>query len=153
MAHAQIYSNTSASSQTGGNVVGAGGNVETGDASASVTTSNVSGKSSSSVYIKTDVNGVVYEESHSSDSGDVSVEVTSIPAGVVVETREGASAPVRRTVTEVPATLRSDIEPPMEATSSAQATSTLTTEEEAGLGTQIVLAVQSFFAGLFSWFK
>lgn len=147
---AGITSNTSASSQTGGNTAGPGQTVTTGESSASVSTSNVSGKSSSSFYIKTDANGVVHEESSSSDSSDVSVKVQSTPAGTVVETREGASAPVMRTIPKATVSVQA------EATSSTQeATTTDTTYikegEVPGLGTTIVLSIQNFFAGLFGW--
>ena len=150
-AHAQVYSSTSASSQSGGNYAGPGGVVHTGSASASVSTSNVSGSSSSTFYIKTDAGGVVREESHTSSSTNVSVKVTATPEGTVVETQEGSAPVVRRTV---PAQAAG-------ATSSAAATSTqdaTSSPAEAGggvlgLGAQIVLSIQSFFAGLLGWFR
>lgn len=173
MSHAQIYSNTSASSNSGGNTVGPGGSVRTGDSSASVSTSNssASGASSSSIRIRTTVNGEAHEESFTSDSGDVSVSVQSTPEETVVETREGSAPAVKKVIpappkpqsskadaradteagakTETQATAQADA-----AVAAAPAASAAADSEEMGhgLGAWIVRSVQSFFAGLFSWF-
>ncbi len=153
-AHAQVYSSTSASSQSGGNYAGPGGVVHTGSASASVSTSNVSGHSSSTFYIKTDAGGVVREESYSAGSADVHVSVQATPKEVVVETREGAGPAVRRVV---------PVQADASATSSAaggtphlaDATSSPAGAGGAvlGLGAQIARSIQSFFAGLLGWFR
>ncbi len=147
MAHAHIESSTSASSNSGGNVVGQGGTVTTGDSSASVQVSNTksSGSSSSSIYIKTEANGTVHEETiHSSDAHtDVSVETTH--AGTKIQVREGTPpVVVKHQVVAASGTA---------ATSTVGAEATTTPEVPAGLASQIVLAVQSFFAGLLSWFR
>jgi hypothetical protein len=173
MAHAQIYSNTSASSNSGGNVVGPGGSIRTGDSSASVSASNssASGTSSSSIRIRTTVNGEAHEESFTSGSGDVSVSVRSTPKETVIETREGTAPAVKKVIpaqpkpqsakadakadtqasakTEAQATAQADA-----AVAAAPAASAAAASEEAepGLGAWIIRSVQSFFAGLFSWF-
>lgn len=158
LAAASIESHTSASSQTGGNVVGPGGTVKTGDASASVTTSSsASGSSSSSYYIKTDINGQVHEEHHTSNTGDVSVSVQATPTETIVETREGASGAVKRTVVPAaPASAQVSAEAASPATTTATITAVATTsaaqEGDMGLGARIVLSIQSFFVGLLSWF-
>lgn len=149
LAAADIKSSTSASSESGGNYAGPGGTVHTGSASASVSTSNVSGSSSSTFYIKTDAGGVVREESHTSGSADVHVSVQATPDEVIVETREGSAPAVRR------------VTPAQADTGTASSAAATTTQTDAtsspagalGLGTQIVLTIQSFFAGLFGWFR
>lgn len=151
---ADIQSHTSASSETGGNVVGPGGKVETGNTSSSVTTTNISGKSSSSIYIKTDTNGVVHEETHTSDSSNVQVSVEATPKATVVDVKEGADAKViQHKVIPAKAAVTTQVEP--EATTSvavADPAPATPLKEEISLGATIVLAVQSFFAGIFSWF-
>lgn len=162
LASADIESRTSASSQTGGNVVGPGGKVTTGGASASVSTSNVSGHSSSSFYIKTDANGVVHEESYTSHSSDASVSVQATPTSTIVETSKGLSGTVERAVVPAaPARMHTEQKQTVQASSSVSATvsatSTLTPTstptEAVGLGTRIILSIQNFFAGVFGWFK
>lgn len=130
MAHAQIYSHTSASSNTGGNVVGPGGKVITGNESASVRVSNTSaqGTSSSSVYIKTEVNGTVHEETVAT-RGAMSVSVEATPAKTTIKVQEGTP----------PITVRSYVAGPV--------------PEGPGLGARIILAIQSIFLGLLGWFR
>lgn len=152
MAHAQIYSHTTATADSGGNVAGPGGTVTTGNSSASVqvhTTTSSSG--TSSVYIKTDVNGTVHEETvPTRGATDVSVEAT--PTKTTTDVKEGTPPTVvRHTVVPAASSSASD-----EGSSSAPAAaqpSTTAQEGGLGLGAQIVLAVQNFFAGIFSWFK
>lgn len=156
LAAAHIESNTSASSVTGGNIVGPGGVVTTGGASASVSTTNISGKSSSSVYIKTDANGVVREESHTSSANDVSVTVQSTPQGTVVETREGSAPAVRRVVPTEPTQMHTEAQADVQAIATsevAMATSVPQAEASVSLGARIVLSIQNFFAGLFGWLR
>lgn len=145
---ADIKSSTTATADSGGNYAGPGGTITTGSASASVTTSNVSGSSSSSFYIKADAGGVVHEESHSSDSGDVRVKVTTTPRETIVETQEGTAPAVKRVV-EMQA---QEAGAAAEATDSTTATTSVQ-GESMGLGAQIMLSIQNFFTGLFGWFK
>ena len=174
MAHAQIYSNTSASSNSGGNAAGPGGSVRTGDSSASVSASNssASGTSSSSIRIRTTVNGDSHEESFTSDSGDVSVSVQSTPEETVIETREGSAPAVKKVIPAQPkpqsakADAKDDIganvkteaqadaaaAAPAAPVAAAASASSDSEEIKPGLGAWIVRSVQSFFAGLFSWF-
>jgi len=150
MAHAQIYSNTSASSNSGGNVVGPGGTVTTGDSSASVqVTTNTSSSNTSTIEIKTNVNGVVHEESRTT-TGATNVEVVATPAQTTIKIQEGTP----------PVTVKHEVVTAAGSSSAASASNTATTTpyattspQEPGLGAQIVLAVQSFLAGLLSWFK
>ncbi|HEY4502082.1 MAG TPA: hypothetical protein VJJ20_03400 [Candidatus Paceibacterota bacterium] len=149
MAHANINSNTSASSNTGGNVVGQGGTVTTGDAVSSVQVSNTSaqGTSSSSVYIKTEANGVVHEETYTSDKADTSVRVETTPKGSTIEVREGTPPTVVRQEFIYASTSSSTA---ADSGTSTEASAVASTE---GLGVRIILAVQNFFAGLLGWFR
>ncbi len=146
MAHAQIYSHTTASSNSGGNTVGAGGTVTTGNAVSSVQVSNTGsqGTSSSSIYIRTEANGVVHEETIHSDNTHADVSVETTPKGTQIEVREGTPPKVVRqefiSATTSPSTTQSEA-------------ATSTEAPAAGLGAQIVLTVQSFFAAVFNWFK
>lgn len=150
VASAHITSNTSASSQTGGNVVGPGGKVTTGDTSASVSTSNVSGHSTSEVYIKTNTDGEVHEETHTSSASSVGVSVQASPMGTTVEVHEDGET--HRT--EIPASAAVSVDAAATATASTTGASTTpVADTELGLGASIVLAVQNFFAGILSWFK
>ncbi len=147
MAYAHIESSTSAVSNTGGNTVGAGGTVTTGNAVSSVQVSNTSsqGTSSSSIYIRTEANGVVHEETvHSNDEHtDVLVETT--PAGTEIEVRKGTPPTVVKH--EVVSASSSA------STSSAATEATTAPQEPTGFGAQILLAVQNIFLGILSWFK
>jgi len=151
LASADISSHTSASSQTGGNMVGPGGKVETGSASASVTTSNVKGSSTSSVYIKTNANGEVYEETHTSNSSSVDVSVQATPKATTIDVREGAKPTVQKVI-PVSGSVSGEV---VATTSVATGEPATTTPKAEGLSVAatIVLAVQSFFAGIFSWFS
>jgi hypothetical protein len=162
MARAEIYSHTSASSNTGGNAVGPGGVVKTGGASASVSATNAHGTSTSSVYIKTDANGVVHEESYDSASGDVSVSVQSTPKETVIETREGAAPAVKKTVpapsrpapadTETRAGAQGEAEPAAPIVPAPAASSAAAAETSPGLGAFLARSIQSLITALFSWF-
>lgn len=177
MAHAQIYSSTSAAADSGGNVAGPGGRIETGGASASVSTSNssASGTSHSSVYIRANSDGAVREESYTSSSTDVSVSVQSTPEGTVVETREGAAPAVKKIIpaSPNPAHITAQAKGAAGAHAEIAATPVVPTasstvpvapsiapaslgvprEQDLGLGARIALSIQAFFAGLFSWLK
>ncbi len=146
MAYAYIDSNTSAVSNTGGNVAGPGGTVTTGSAVSSVQVSNTSshGTSSSSIYIRTEANGTVHEETFAGSGGNTDVSVETTPKGTQIEVREGTPPKVVRQEFISASTSSST-------TQSEAATST--GAPAAGLGAQIVLAVQSFFAAVFNWFK
>jgi hypothetical protein len=146
MAHAQIYSRTTASSDSGGNAAGPGGKVETGSASASVTASSISGSSSSSIYIKT--NG--HEESYSSGSSDVGVSVQATPKETVIETREG-SAVKRTVIPSASAPLQASAEPAGPAAAVAEIMPAAARAQSPGLGAAIVLSIRNFFAGLLGW--
>ena len=148
LAAADIKSSTSASSESGGNVLGPGGKVTTGGASASVSTSNTSGSSSSSVYIKTDANGVVHEETYTTNKSTVDVSVQTMPQGSEIEVREGVPPTVVRHEVVVASSSTES------ASGTANASATTTPQEPGiGLGAQIVLVVQSIFMGLLSWFR
>jgi hypothetical protein len=158
MANAQIYSQSSASSNSGGNVAGPGGAIETGGASASVTTSNAGGTSNSSVYIRTQANGVVHEESYTSSSSEIGVSVRSTPKGTVIETSEGGAPAVRRVIpaSAEPAQGREDAQARAEATSSASpgaAASSTAAGAGIGLGAKIILSIEGFLSSLFRWFR
>lgn len=150
LASATITSNTSASSESGGNIVGPGGKVETGASSASVSTSNVSGHSTSSIYIKTTVDGEVHEETYTSNSSSVDVSVKTTPKATTVDVQE-AGERTRHEV--VPAS--APISAQSAATTSATTTATTSEPEQAtlSLAASIVLAVQDFLAGILSWFR
>lgn len=166
MAHAQIYSYASASSNSGGNAAGPGGRVETGGASASVSTSNIDGTSGSSVYIKTNANGAVHEESYTTPSGDVSVSVQSTPKETVIEAREGTAPAVKKIIpaspepvqeksaigTRAKAAALPSLVPAVPSVASV-ASASVPQEQGLGLGARIALSIRSFFAGLFSWLK
>lgn len=90
VALAQIRSSVSAAANTGGNVAGPGGRVETGDASASVNvTTRLSGRSSSSILIETSANGIERKEAYASEDKEVDVSVSATPAETKIEIREG----------------------------------------------------------------
>jgi hypothetical protein len=161
MAHAQIYSHTSASSNTGGNAVGPGGIIETGGASASVSASSARGSSNSSVYIRTNANGTVREESYTSSSTDVSVSVESTPKETVIETREGAAPAVRKVIPASPKPAQAAVQAkrvavpslvPAAFSAASVVPASIPQEQGLRLGARIALSVRSFFAGLFSWF-
>jgi hypothetical protein len=159
MARAEIYSHTSASSNTGGNTAGPGGVVRTGGASASVSTTNAHGTSTSSVYIKTDANGTVHEESYESASGDVSVSVQSTPKETVIETKQGAAPAVKKVIpAEADAVRDGDND---KASASAQAefaeppapSEPAPGQEGTGIAALILNSLRSLVAGFFSWFS
>ncbi len=150
-ASADIQSHTSASSQTGGNTVGPGGVVSTGATSASVSTSNVSGSSTSSIYIKTNANGEVHEETYTSTSSNVEVRVQATPKATTVDIKDEANGKVIEQRV-IPA---ADVSTEPGASTSvavAEPASTTPVKEELTLGASIVLAVQTFFASILNWF-
>lgn len=152
MAHAQINSHTSASANSGGNMVGPGGNVVTGDESASVqVTTNTSSSGTSSVYIKTDVNGDVHEEAVEV-RGATNVKVEAVPAKTTIQVQEGTPpTTVKSEVVSAAAHAPSDTSISGVATAAVEASAAQAVVGP-GFGTQIILAVRSFFAGLLSWF-
>lgn len=157
LAQADIVSHTSATSATGGNTAGPGGYVETGGASASVTSSSVQGRSTSSVYIETDVNGQAHTESYSSDSNDVGVSVQATPKETTVDIREGSPPEtVRHEVYAGSDSATTTASAEADASASASASTTASTTQpvaEAGFGVRIVAAIQGFFSSLLEWLK
>lgn len=143
-AHGSVQSSVSATSNSGGNVVGPGGKVETGNSSASANvSSSVSGSSSSSVYIKTNANGTVHEETYSSQSGQIDVSVQATPKETKVEVREGGQVIKQETV-------------PAAAEAAANASSSASTTVAAEAGTAapqgILQKIFALLGSLFSWF-
>lgn len=77
LAHAQIYSSVEATANTGGNTAGPGESVTTGDASASVQVTTQGNNQGSTVHVKTETNGQVYEKTVEANKKiDVSVKAT-----------------------------------------------------------------------------
>lgn len=156
MVHAQIYTHTSASSNSGGNVVGPGGRVTTGDSSASVqVTTNTSSSNTSTIEIKTTTNSAVHEETVTT-RGPTNVSVEATPATTTIQVEEGTPpVTIKRQVITPPAAAR---EVPVSAIAVvgtvAMAESVAAPEESRlGLGTWIVLAVHNLFSGIFGWLK
>lgn len=134
-AYAAIYSHTEAVSNSGGNTVGQGGTVTTGDASASVHVTTTNGEGSSTVYIKTEANGEVHEETLTAEK-KIDVSVVSTPAKTEV-TVQRDSEPVQTTVSSAGA-----------ATSSASTTVALSIAQPQS----IFALVSAWFGSLFGFF-
>lgn len=136
-----VQSSVSATSNSGGNVVGSGGSVTTGNSSASVNvSSSVSGSSSSSVYIQTNANGTVHEETYTSESGQIDVSVEATPEEAKVEVRDGTKVIKQETVAAGEA---------VNASSSASTTVAVETEAEP-MG--ILQKIFALLGSLFNWF-
>jgi hypothetical protein len=148
LAHAQIYSSVSASSDSGGNTVGSGGKIITGDSSASVqVTTNTSSSNTSDVQIRTSVNGTMHEET-ASTKGATSVKVMATPQKTTIHVTEG-TPPVVVKHEVVAASSEASA-----STSAGEPWATTTLREaEAGFGARLVLSIQNFFTGLFGWFR
>lgn len=147
-ASADIQSSTSASSNTGGNVVGPGGKVLTGSVSASASVTNMSGQSTSSVYIKTNSDGEVEEQSYTSNSSHVQVSVDSTPTGTTVHVGEGSPAKTVVNKTVSAGTKLEVVVPGMSSSSVTAAATTSTTIEPASLIDKLF----DWIGGLFGWF-
>jgi hypothetical protein len=92
---AHIYSYTEATADTGGNTVGSGVSIEVGSARSFVRVSNTQG--SSTVHIKTEVNGTVREETVKDDSGHIDVVVQADAHKAHIEVIKGSPAAVIHT--------------------------------------------------------
>ncbi|MGC9602188.1 MAG: hypothetical protein ABSE76_00375 [Minisyncoccia bacterium] len=93
--HAQVISNVSASSDTGGNTAESG-TVTTGASSASVKVENISGGGggTATVHIETSVNGQTHEETYTMPGGSIGVSVVATSSGYEAHVWEpGASTP------------------------------------------------------------
>lgn len=75
---ASIKSSVSAEADSGGNTVGSGGTVVTGNESASVETHTVVGGSEpATVHVEVEANGVRHEETYTSDTGNIEVHIAT----------------------------------------------------------------------------
>ena len=101
-AHAQIISNVSASSDSGGNAAGPGTTVRTGSSYSSVQVTTVSWQGSSTVHIKTEVNGQKHEETYTKPSGSIGVSVVASTTGYKTQVWEPAASSATATASSVP---------------------------------------------------
>jgi hypothetical protein len=142
VAHAQIYSTVESSSDTGGNYAGPGGSVTTGSAQSLVHVTNTNGQGSSTVYIKTEVNGAVHEETVSG-GGQVDVSVKATPKQTQVEIKKGAGAVVKKI-----------IDTAASSTAGASATASTTASTTVPVYTPGIIAkIFSWLGSLFSFFR
>lgn len=138
----------SATSNSGGNTVGAGGTVKTGAEVSSVQVTNISGEGQSSIYIKTDVNGAVHEETIIDASGVVDVSIEADGSKAQVEIRQGNPAAVVKKVydTSVPASITT-----ISSTTGASSTISGTVVSEPPRATGIIQSIFAWLGTIFSF--
>ncbi len=155
---AMIAASVIATSSTGGNVVGPGTVVRTGDAYASSNVTVVSsGQGSSTIEIRTNTNGHVVEERRdvSGQNGahvQVSVTATSGPAQVEVRVTP-PTASTTDSLSWVKRLFGWSPKPQVVSTTTVSASSSVDSGARAQASVNIVTRISTWFSSFFSFFK
>lgn len=147
LAHGQIKSSVSAEADSGGNTVGPGGTIETGDERASTYVKNtVQGTSTNSVYIRTETKGEVHEETIE-EPGPVQVSVRATPAQTQVEIKKGNPLEtVKKVVDTNPVALGATVQ-------AQNSVATTAPEVVEAVQTAIEQRIQNVINNIVAWFR